>query len=69
MVTELPTAPDPGVKDVMVGVAEAVTVKLAALVAVPPGVVTAIVPVVAPAGTVTVMEVTLPTVKDVAAVP
>jgi len=51
IVTLLPTAPLVGVKLVIVG-ALAVTVKLLALVAVPPGVVTLSGPVVAPAGTV-----------------
>ena len=50
MVTLLPTGPLAGVKLVTVG--GLITVKLLALVAVPPGVVTLIVPVVAPAGTV-----------------
>src|SRR5256712_8816342 len=49
--TLVPTAPLVGVKPVIVG-GLAVTVKLPALVPVPPGVVTLIVPVVAPAGTV-----------------
>jgi hypothetical protein len=51
MVTAAPTPPPAGVNDVIVGVGEAVTVKLAALVATPPGVVTAIVPVTPPNGT------------------
>ena len=50
MVTLVPTGPLAGVKPVIVG--RLITVKLPALVAVPPGVVTLIVPVVAPAGTV-----------------
>ena len=50
MVTPVPTGPLAGVKPVIVG--GLITVKLPALVAVPPGVVTLIVPVVAPAGTV-----------------
>ena len=50
MVTLVPTAPLAGVKLVIVG--GLITVKVPALVAVPPGVVTLIVPVVAPAGTV-----------------
>ena len=48
IVTVVPTDPLVGVKLVIVGA----TVKLPALVAVPPGVVTLSVPVVAPAGTV-----------------
>src|SRR5437899_11448955 len=50
MVTLVPTGPLAGVKLVIVG--GLITVKLPALVAVPPGVVTLIVPVVAPVGTV-----------------
>ena len=50
MVTLVPTGPLAGVKPVIVG--GLMTVKLPALVAVPPGVVTLIVPVVAPVGTV-----------------
>ena len=50
MVTLVPTGPLVGVKSVIVG--GLITVKLLALVAVPPGVVTLIVPVVAPVGTV-----------------
>ena len=50
IVTLVPTAPLVGVKLVMVGALD--TVKLLALVAVPPGVVTLSGPVVAPAGTV-----------------
>ena len=51
IVTLVPTAPLVGVKLVIVG-ALAVTLNTLALVAVPPGVVTAIGPLVAPAGTV-----------------
>jgi hypothetical protein len=51
MVTPIPICPLAGVKVVIVGEDE-VTVKLLADVAVPPGVVTVIFPVVAPAGTV-----------------
>ena len=51
--TLVPTGPLVGLKLVIVG--EPMTVKLLALVAVPPGVVTEIVPVVAPAGTVAVI--------------
>ena len=50
MDTLVPTGPLAGVKLVIVG--GLITVKLLALVAVPPGVVTLMVPVVAPAGTV-----------------
>src|SRR6185503_16026541 len=50
IVTLVPTGPLVGVKFVIVGAG--ITVKLAALVAVPPGVVTLTGPVVAPAGTV-----------------
>ena len=51
MVTVVPTRPVVGVKLVIVG-ALAVTVKLVALVAMPPGAVTLSDPVAAPAGTV-----------------
>ena len=51
-VTLVPTGPLAGVNPVMVEAEAVVTVKLAVLVAVPPGVVTEIVPVAAPAGTV-----------------
>src|SRR5881227_2912755 len=61
MVTLVPTGPLAGVKLVIVG--GLITVKLLALVAVPPGVVTLIVPVVAPAGTVARIEVAELTVK------
>jgi hypothetical protein len=54
IVTEVPTGPLVGVKLVIVG-GGAVTVKVPALVAVPPGVVTLMVPVVAPEGTVAVI--------------
>ena len=67
MVTLVPIGPDAGVNDVMVGTAA--TVKLVALVAVPPGVVTAIAPVVAPVGTVARMDVADATVKVDVAVP
>jgi hypothetical protein len=53
MVTLVPTGPLVGEKLVMVG--EPITVKLLALVAVPPGVVTAMGPVVAAAGTIVVI--------------
>src|SRR5436190_17947284 len=55
IVTLVPTGPLPGVKLVIVG--GLITVKLAALLAVPPGVVTLIGPLVAPAGTVAVIAV------------
>ena len=61
MVTLVPTGPLAGVKLVIVG--GLITVKLPALMAVPPGVVTLIVPVVAPAGTVACIEVAELTVK------
>jgi hypothetical protein len=54
IVTDVPIGPLVGVKLVIVG-AGAVTVKVPALVAVPPAVVTLIVPVVAPEGTVAVI--------------
>jgi hypothetical protein len=57
MITVVPTAPDVGVNDVMVGKVLDVTVKLVELVAVFPPTVTVIVPVVAPVGTVVVIEV------------
>ena len=50
MVTLVPTGPLAGVKLLIVG--GLITVKLPALLVVPPGVVTLIVPVVAPVGTV-----------------
>ena len=53
MTTLVPTGPLVGLKLVIVG--EPMAVKLLALVAVPPGVVTAIGPVVAPLGTVAVI--------------
>src|SRR5438309_8576365 len=62
IVTTVPTAPLVGVKLVIVG-ALAVTVKLLLLVAVPPGVVTPIGPLVAPLGTVAVIEVAELTLK------
>jgi hypothetical protein len=52
--TPVPATPIDGVNDVILGAVAAVTVKAVALVAEPPGAVTAIVPVVAPLGTVTV---------------
>jgi hypothetical protein len=68
MTTDVPTGPEVGVNDVMVGAAVAVTVKLPELVAVPPDVVTEIFPVVAVAGTVAVIWVPELAVK-LAAVP
>ena len=65
MVMLAPDAPDVGVNDVMVG---AGIVKLAALVAVPPGVVTATVPEV-PLPTLAIMVVALVTEKELAVVP
>ena len=66
-VTVAPTPPLAGVKLVRIGAAT--KVRLEGLVAVPPTVVTVIVPVVAPAGTTAVIEVALTTVKLLAAVP
>src|SRR6476469_4359817 len=65
-----PTTARTGAIDASVGVrAGALTVKLVALAVVPPGVVTPIVPLVAPAGTVKVMVVPFTTVKPVMATP
>jgi len=66
MVTTTPVAPLIGVNEVIVGAG--MKVKALLLVAVPPGVVTVIVPV-APMPTVAVSEVALTTEKDAAAVP
>jgi hypothetical protein len=55
MVTVVPIGPEVGAKEIIVGVAIVVTVKLFALVAVLPATVTEIVPVVAPVGTVVVI--------------
>jgi len=63
IVTFTPTGPLVGAKDEMVG-AGGVTLKAVALVAVPPGAVTLIVPVDAPAGTVAAIDVSEPTVND-----
>src|SRR5204863_1243689 len=69
MVTEVPTGPLVGLKELIVGGAvEVVTVKLLALVVVPPGAVTLIDPEVAPLGTVAVIWVSEFTMKP-AAVP
>ena len=67
MVTVVPIEPAAGVKEVMVGKAGVVTVKLVALVAVLPATATVIVPVVAPVGTVVVILVSVlaVTVADV----
>lgn len=68
IVTSVPTGPEVGEIDVIVGPAVVVvTVKLLALVPVPAEVVTAIGPLVAPAGTVAVTCVALSTVNDAAA--
>src|SRR6185436_15488017 len=67
MVTGVPTEPFVGANEEIVG-AGGMTVKSPALVAVPPGVVTLILPVVAPAGTVVLICV-LDTTLKVAAVP
>ena len=68
--TEEPTGPDTGAKEVIVGAdTTTVKVKLPVEVALPPGVVTEIVPLLAPAGTVAVIWVALSTVKAEAAVP
>ncbi len=61
--TESPIFPLLGLKLVMVGVV--ITVKLPLLVAVPPGVVTWMAPLVAPAGTVVVICASLTTVRTV----
>ena len=68
IVTLVPGVPLVGLNVVMVG-AGTLTVKLVEDVAVPPGVVTVIVPVVAPFGTVAVICVALFTVNEAAAVP
>jgi len=65
IVTEVPTGPLVGVKDVIVGAV--VTVKSDALVAVPPGVVTVILPVTAPLGTLAVTRVPAPFTENVVA--
>jgi hypothetical protein len=62
IVTFVPTGPFVGLNEVIVG-GGSVTVKEVALVAVPPGAVTAIVPVPAPEGTVAVSEVSETTVN------
>ncbi len=69
IVTDVPTGPLVGENEVILGAAELVTVKVPELVAVPPGAVTLIFPVVAPEGTVTVILLPELTVKVVALVP
>ena len=64
IMTDVPTGPEVGEKLSILGI----TLKMAVLVAVPPAVVTLIVPVVAPLGTVVLIEVAERTVK-IAAVP
>ena len=66
MVTVVPTSPEVGVKLVMEG--GPITVKLVVLVPVPLGAVTLTGPVVAPGGTVTVIDVAETTLNDVAGV-
>ena len=68
IVTFVPTGPEAGVKDVIVG-AGIGTVKAVALVAVPPGVVTVILPVDAFAGTVVVIDFADTTVNAADVVP
>jgi hypothetical protein len=62
--TEIPMGPEPGENEVMVGAGGEVTSKLLELTAVPPGVVTRILPSVAPDGTVAVILVEEFTVND-----
>jgi hypothetical protein len=62
-VTLAPTGPEPGANPLSVGAGLGVTLKLAALVTLPPGVVTETVPLVAPAGTVAVICVAESTLK------
>jgi hypothetical protein len=64
IVTDVPTGPDVGENELIVGAVPDVTVKLLALVAVPTPVVAWIGPLVAPAGTVAVTWVEEPGVKD-----
>ena len=69
-VISVPTLPVTGVKLVIVGATGvAPTVKLMALTAVPPAVITEIVPVVAPVGTAVTRDVLESTTKDVTATP
>ena len=67
IVTVVPGEPEDGVNDVIAGMWE--TVKLAALVAVPPAVVMLILPVVASVGTVAVTEFADTTLNVVASIP
>ncbi len=69
IVTEVPTGPEVGENELIVGAGGLVTVKLPELVAVPPGVVTLILPVVAPDGTVAVILVGEFTVNEIAETP
>ena len=55
MVTDVPTGPLRGEKELIVGAAVEVTVKLVELLSLPEGVVTLILPVVAPPGTLVVI--------------
>ena len=64
IVTEVPATPLEGEKPLIVGALLPVTVKLEELVAVPPGVVTVILPVVAPVGTVAVTLPSFTKAKD-----
>jgi hypothetical protein len=64
IVTEVPTGPELGEKELIVGAGGEVTSKLVELVAVPPGVVTRILPSVAPDGTVAVILVEEFTVNE-----
>jgi hypothetical protein len=68
MVTQVPTGPVDGPKPDTTG-CKSLTVKLLVVVAVPPGVVTDTGPVVAPVGTVAVMEVDEVALNVVAATP
>jgi hypothetical protein len=69
IVTDVPTGPLVGVKELIAGEGKAVTVKLPLLVAVPPCVVTLIAPLVAPAGTVACIELADLTANALAATP
>lgn len=66
MLTEVPIGPVVGVKEVMVGTGN--TVKVAALLALPAGLVTVTTPLVDPLGTVQVIVVLFTTTKPVALV-
>ena len=63
MVTDVPAAPLDGEKPLIVGADPPVTVKFGPLVAVPDDVVTVILPVVAPAGTLVVIRPSFATLK------